>query len=55
MKVSQKTKTAPHRIKAKRLAWGDLFDATYRASQEEGVPKFSSGSAHRLAGINSEL
>lgn len=42
-------------MKAKNLNWEDLFDATYRASREVGVPNFSNGLSNRLSGRNIEL
>jgi hypothetical protein len=50
MKAPQKSKKSSHRNKSKNLTWGDLFDATYRACREEGVPNFSSGSSNRFSG-----
>jgi hypothetical protein len=55
MKTPQKANKSSQRVKARNLTWEDLFDATYRASREEGVPNFSSGSSNRASGRNIEL
>jgi len=55
MKTPQKANKSSQRVKARNLTWEDLFDATYRASREEGVPNFSNGSPNRASGRNIEL
>jgi hypothetical protein len=40
MKAPQKAKKSSQPFKAKSLTRVDFFEATYRASREEGVPNF---------------